>query len=327
MRAIAYHRYGTPDVVALEDLETPTPGTSQVRIKIHAAVVSAADSAFRSGTPWFARLFTGVMRPKRPILGTEFAGEVEAVGEGVSRFRVGDRVFAASGTELGAHAEFICLPEDGALALMPKDVTFADAAAICEGGLTALPFLRDVGGIQSGQTVLINGASGSVGSSAVQLAKHFGAEVTGVCSTANLDLVTSLGADHVIDYTREDFAQNQRSYDLILFLAGTRSLSDCRRALTPHGTLVLIGAPPGRWLGGVGGWLKALLLSRFVRQNLRPFLYKNAKEDLVALKDLIEAGKVTPVISARFPLSQVTEAIRYCEEGHTRGKVVITVAP
>ncbi len=323
MRAVAYHRYGTPDVVALEEVETPTPEASQVRIKIHAAVVSAADSAFRSGTPWFARLFTGVTRPKKPILGTEFAGEVDAVDEGVSRFRVGDRVFAAGGTELGAHAEFICLAEDGALALMPKEVTFPDAAAICEGGLTALPFLRDVGRIQSGQTLLINGASGSVGSSAVQLAKHFGAEVTGVCSTANLDLVMSLGADHVIDYTQTDFATNGRTYDILFDAVAKSSLSRCKRSLTANGTYL-------RTVPSLAIIAQMLWTSMFGRKKakisfagLRSATEKS--EDLVFLRGLVEAGELQPVIGGSFPMDRASEAHVLVDTGHKRGSAVMTM--
>ncbi|HQR47563.1 MAG TPA: NAD(P)-dependent alcohol dehydrogenase, partial [Thermoanaerobaculia bacterium] len=252
----------------------------------------------------------------------DLAGHVEAAGRNVTKFRPGDEVF---GVSRGAFAEYVSASETK-LALKPANLTFEQAAAVPIAAFTALQGLRDKGRIQSGQKVLINGAAGGVGTFAVQIAKAFGAEVTGVCSTRNADMVRSIGADRVIDYTREDFTRGGRSYDLILDSAGNHSLSDLRRALTPEGTLVMIGGPDkGRWLGPLSDLLKAVVLSRFVRQKLLPFLAHSSREDLIVMKALLEAGRVTPVIDRSYPLREVPEAIRYLEEGHARGKVVITV--
>jgi NADPH:quinone reductase-like Zn-dependent oxidoreductase len=273
--------------------------------------------------PYFMRAQAGLRRPRSSLLGSDVAGQVEAVGKAVTRFHPGDEVFAH--VQEGGFAEYAAVPEQ-ALGLKPANLTFEQAAAVPLAGLTALQGLRDQGRVRPGQRVLVIGAAGGVGTFAVQLAKHFGADVTGVCSTRNLDLVRSVGADHVIDYTREDFTRSGQKYDLVFQLAGTRSPSDCRRALTPKGTLLLSsGESDGRWVGPMDRILKALVLAPFVSQRLRSFLARSTTEDLQVLKELIEAGKVTPVIDRTYPQSEVPEAIRYLEEGHARGKVVVTV--
>ena len=262
----------------------------------------------------------GLLKPKSSVPGFEVAGHVEAVGKNVKQFQPGDEVFWCH----GAFAEYVSVSED-ALALKPANLPFEQAAAVPISAFAALQALRDKGQIQPGHKVLIIGASGGVGTFAVQIAKSYGAEVTGVCSTRNVDMVRSIGADHVIDYTQEDITQSGQRYDLILDMAGNRSLSDCRRALTPEGTLVIVGGSGGPWLMGMGRTVRALVLSPFVRERLRPFLSLPKKEDLVVLKELIEACKVTPVIDRTYALREVPEAIRYLEERHARGKVVITV--
>ena len=263
------------------------------------------------------------MRPKKTILGSEFAGEIEAVGKDVKRFSEGDQVFAATGAALGAHAEYTCLPEEGALAIKPANMTYEEAAAICEGALAALPFLRDKGKIQSGQKVLINGASGSVGTSAVQLAKYFGAEVTGVCSTANLELVKSLGADKVIDYTQEDFTKTRQTYDIIFDAVGKSSFSRCRGSLKGRGIyLTTVPTLPillqMLWTSKIGSKRAIITFT-----GLRPASEKT--EDLLFLKELVEGGKLRPVIDRRYPLEQAAEAYKYVETGHKKGNVVITL--
>jgi len=275
------------------------------------------------GLPYIMRPQSGLGKPKNRVLGRDIAGQVEAVGKDVTRFRPGDEVFA--NVETGGFAESTCVSE-GFLVLKPANLTFEQAAAVPLAALTALQGIRDAGQVQPEQKVLIIGASGGVGTFAVQIAKSFGADVTGVCSTRNVEMVRSLGADHVIDYTQEDFTQSGQKYDLILQLAGTRSPSECRRALTSKGTLVLSsGESGGRWIGPVDRIIKAVVLSPFVSQKLSTFVAKADGEDLQFLKELIEAGKVTPVIDRTYSLSEAPEAIRYLEEGHARGKVVITV--
>ena len=323
MKAIVYHKYGSPDVLQIKEIQKPAPGDHEVLIKVHAASVTTADCAARKGDPFIARLAFGLTRPKVTILGTEFAGEIEAVGKDVKRFGEGDQVFAASGTDFGAHAEYICLPEDGALAIKPANLTYAEAAAVCEGALTALPFLRDKGMIQSGQKVLINGASGSVGTSAVQLAKYFGVEVTGVCSTTNLELVKSLGADKVIDYTKGDFTQTGQTYDVIFDAVGKSSFPRCSGSLK-HGGIYLTTFPTLAillqmlWTAKIGS-KKAIIAFT----GLRPANEK--AKDLVFLKELVEAGKVRPVIDRCYPLEQIAEAHRLVETGHKKGNVVVTM--
>jgi NADPH:quinone reductase-like Zn-dependent oxidoreductase len=322
VNAITTHRYGPPDVLELEEVDEPVVEDDEVLVGVRAASINPRDWHFLRGLPTIMRPL-GLRRPKNGVLGSDVAGQVEAVGKTVTRFRPGDEVFAH--VLAGAFAEYTCVSEE-VLGLKPANLTFEQAAAVPLAALTALQGLRDYGRIQAGQKVLIIGASGGVGTFAVQLAKSFGAEVTGVCSTRNVDLVRSIGADHVIDYTQEDFTQGGQKYDLIFQLAGTRSPADCRRALTSKGTLVLSsGESDGRWIGPIDRIMKAVVLSPFVSQRLGTFEAKRSKEDLQVLKELIEAGKVSPVIDRTYPLSEVPEAIRYLEEGHARGKVVITL--
>jgi NADPH:quinone reductase-like Zn-dependent oxidoreductase len=297
-----------------------------VLVKVHAASVNPADWHLLRGTPYIARLQLGLRKPKDRVLGCDVAGRVEAVGQNVTMLRPGDEVFGSPFMHgFGAFAERVCVSED-LLAPKPANLTFEQAVAVPLAASTALQGLRGHGGIEPGHKVLIIGASGGVGTFAVQIAKSFGAEVTGVCSTRNVELVRSLGADHVIDYTREDFARSGRKYDLLFQLAGTRSPSECRRALTSKGTLVQIsGDSDGRWIGPVDRIVKALVLSPFVSQKMASFTVKPNKEDLQFLKQLIEAGTLTPVIDKTYPLSETPEAIRYLENGHARGKVVIRV--
>jgi NADPH:quinone reductase-like Zn-dependent oxidoreductase len=321
MKAIVYDRYGPPDVLALREVEQPAVKDDQVLVRVHATSVNPADWHIMTGTPYLARLSAGLRRPKVQIPGIDLAGRVEAVGGKVTRFRPGDEVF---GTGASTFAEYAGAPEDG-LAPKPANLTFEQAAAVPVAGITALQGLRDKGRLQPGQKVLIIGASGGVGTFAVQLAKAFGAEVTGVCSTRNLDRVRSLGADQVVDYTREDFARSGRRYDLVFQVAGTASPSDCRRVLTPRGTLVLCsGEGGGRLLGPVGRIVGALVRSRFWSQRAVMWIANTTTKDLLDLKQLIEAGTVTPVIDRRYPLAEAPEAFRYQGEGHTQGKTVIT---
>jgi NADPH:quinone reductase-like Zn-dependent oxidoreductase len=322
MKAIVYHNYGAPrDVLAVEEIEKPAPGDDEVLIRIRAAAANPMDYHLMSGA-YLMRPMSGLGKPKMTRPGADLAGEVEAVGSNVTRFQPGDAVF---GTARGAFAEYVCAPENR-LALKPANLTFEQAAAIPIAGVTALQGLRDKGRIQPGQRVLINGAAGGVGTFAVQIAKSFGADVTGVCSTRNVDFVRSIGADHVIDYTTEDFTRSVERYDLIFDCVGNRPLSACRRVLTPKGIFVAVGVRPGgRWIGPLPYVLNVLVSSWFVSQNVVFFLARISAGDLIVLKELIEANKVTPVIDRRYTLSEAPEAIRYLKEGHTRGKVVITL--
>jgi NADPH:quinone reductase-like Zn-dependent oxidoreductase len=323
MKAIVYHEYGSPDVLELREIDKPVVEDDEVLVRVRAASANPADWHFMRGQPYIMRPQSGLRRPRNSVLGRDISGQVEAVGKDVTRFRPGDEVFGD--VETAGFAEYRCVTE-GFLGPKPANLTFEQAAAVPLAALTALQGLRDAGQVQPEQKVLIIGASGGVGTFAVQIAKWLGADVTGVCSTRNVEMVRSLGADHVIDYTQEDFTQSGQKYDLIFQLAGTRSPSDCRRALTPKGTLVLSsGESDGRWIGPVDRIIKAVALSPFVSQKLGSFLAKPNEEDLQFLKELIEAGKVKPVIGRRYPLSEAPEAIRYLEEGHARGKVVITV--
>ncbi len=323
MKAIVQERYGSPDVLELKDLDTPVAGPGEVLVRVHAAGVDAGVWHLMAGRPYLVRVMGfGLRRPKVPVRGTDVAGRVEAVGDDVTRLQSGDEVF---GSGDGTFAEYACAREDR-LARKPADLTFEQAAAIPASALTALQAVRDVGRVEPGQSVLVIGAGGGVGTFAVQIAKAFGAEVTGVCSTAKTDLVRSIGADHVIDYTREDLDDGRQRYDVIIDTAGNRPLSRLRRVLTPRGTLVIVGGEGGgRWLGGSDRQLRALALSPFVRQRLRSFIAKEKAEDLDALRVLIETGKVTPVIDRTYPLSAAPDAIRHLHEGRARGKVVITV--
>jgi NADPH:quinone reductase-like Zn-dependent oxidoreductase len=323
MQAIVYRCYGSPGVVKLEDIAKPTPADDRVLIKVHAASVNPLDWHYMRGKPYIMRAMAGLGAPNDIGLGVDFAGTVEAIGKSVKRFKPGDEVF---GGRDGAFAEYVNVRENGALALKPANLTFEQAAAVPVAGITALQALRDKGKIQPGQQVLINGASGGVGTFAVQIAKAFGAEVTGVCSTRNLAMVRSIGADHVIDYTQEDFTQGSLRYDLIVDNVGTHSLSQYRRVLNPQGALVMVGGPnDGRWIGPLSASIKAMLVGPFVSQKLVFIIAKLNQDDLGVLRDLMLTGKLTPVIDRRYKLSETAEAIRYLEEGHARGKVVITL--
>ena len=323
MKAIVYRDYGPPSVLRLEEIEKPVPSDDQVLVRVRAASVNPLDGHFMRGTPYIVRLFeTGLLRPSVPRLGVDFAGQVEAVGRNVAQFKPGDEVF---GHRLGAFAEYVCARET-ALVQKPARVSFEEAACVPIAAVTALQGLRDKGHIQAGQKVLINGASGGVGTFAVQIAKSFGAEVTGVCSARNAELVRSIGADKVIDYAREDFTQTGERYDLILDMVGNHSLSECRGALTAHGTLVQVGSTEvGLWLGPIIGMLHSVVYSWFVEQEIVGILADLNQADLTTLAELMQAGKLTPVIEKRYRLSEVPEAIRYLEQGHARGKVVITL--
>jgi NADPH:quinone reductase-like Zn-dependent oxidoreductase len=321
MQAIIHSRYGPPDALELQDVERPSVTEDGVLVRVQAAAVGKGDWLTVQGLPYVARLRYGLPNPKHPVPGFDVAGQVEAVGTNATRLQPGDEVF---GWCDGSFAEYASVPE-GQLALKPTNLTFEQAAAVPISGFAALQALRDTGGVQPGQQVVIIGASGGVGSFAVQLAKAYGAKVTGVCGTRSVDMVRSIGADHIIDYTQQDFTRTGQRYDLILEMAGNRSLADLRRALTPKGTLVLVGGSGGRWFMGTGRTLRAVAVSPFVGQRLRSFFSKPRGADLVVLKELIEAGKVTPVIDRTFPLSETPEAIRYVGERSTQGKTVITV--
>jgi len=328
MKAIVYRSYGSPDVLRLEEMDKPVPNDNQVLIRVRAASVNPLDWHYTEGTPYVARLLEfGLLKPKVTRLGVDYAGTVEAVGRNVTQFKPGDEVF---GGRTGAFAEYVTVRADGAVVLKPANLAFEQAASVPIAAITALQALRDNGKIQAGQKVLINGASGGVGTFAVQIAKSFGADVTGVCSTRNVDMVRSIGADRVIDYTKEDFTQSEQRYDLIIDNVGNRSLLECRRVLKPKGRYVMIGGGglnDGRWMGPLARVSRALVLSRFVTQDIGMMLATLTKEDLTILSDLMQAGKVTPVIDRRYRLSEVPEALRYLEEGHARGKVVITLEP
>jgi NADPH:quinone reductase-like Zn-dependent oxidoreductase len=324
MKAIVRDTYGSTDVLELRDIDKPEIADDEVLVRVQAAGVDRGVWHIMAGLPYPIRLAGyGLRAPKNPVLGMDLAGVVAAVGKHVTRFQPGDEVF---GIGKGSYAEYARASENK-LAPVPTNLTFEQAAVVAVSGLPALQGLRNHGRVEPGQHVLIIGASGGVGTYAVQLAKAFGAEVTGVCSAAKVDLVRSLGADHVIDYTRGDFAAGEQRYDVILDFGGNASLSRLRRALDPKGTLVITGGETGgRWLGGSDRQVRALVLSRFVDQKLTTFISSENHDDLIVLTELIEAGKVTPVIDRAYPLSEVGKAIRYVEEGHARGKVVITVA-
>jgi NADPH:quinone reductase-like Zn-dependent oxidoreductase len=322
MQAIVQDAYGPPDVLELREIDRPVPKDNEVLVRVHAAGLDPGVWHVMTGLPYLVRLAFGPRRPKAPVRGTDVAGRVEAVGGKVTRVRPGDAVF---GTCTGAFAEFACAREDR-VAPKPANLSFEQAATVPVSACAALHALRDQGRVRPGQHVLVIGAAGGVGTFAVQLAKAFGAEVTGVCSTTKADLVRSLGADHVVDYTRDDLADGERRYELVLDIAGSRPLSQLRRALTPKGTLVIVGGEGGgRWFGGTDRLLRALLLSPFVGQRLRGLFSTERREDLETLRELIEAGKVTPVVDRTYPLREVPEAIRRLEQGHARGKVAITV--
>jgi NADPH:quinone reductase-like Zn-dependent oxidoreductase len=313
MKAVVRHRYGPPDVLAIEETDTPAPRDGEVLIKVHAASVNPMDWHFMRGEPKLIRMFTGPRRPRDPRIGVDVAGRVEAVGGKVTRFKPGDEVFGAC---RGAFAEYACTKEK-ALAIKPANVTFAQAGATTVAALTALQSLRK-GGIRSGQKVLINGASGGVGTFAVQMAKAFGAEVTGVCSTRNLELVRALGADYVVDYTRDNFTTSGQRYDLMIDCVASQPLSKVRRILAPNGVCMLVGSAEGRFLGPM---VYALFVPRF-----KAAMAKSKQADLDTIADLMARGKVTPAIDKVYPLSEAADAVRHLETGHARGKVVIAIA-
>jgi NADPH:quinone reductase-like Zn-dependent oxidoreductase len=319
MKAIVYEEYGPPGILQLKEVEKPIPSDDEVLVKIHAASLNAGDWHALRGTPFLMRLMNGLLRPKHKILGDDMAGRVEAVGANVRQFQPGDEVFGIS--NFGAFAEYVCA-DNNLLALKPASMTFEEAAAVPMAAITALHGLRDQGRIRPGQKVLINGASGGVGTFAVQIAKSFGAEVTGVCSTRKLDMVRSIGSDQVIDYTREDFTRSGQGYDLILAVGGNRSIFDYKRALSPEGIYVCVG-------GSMAQYSQALLLGPLISmmgsKKMGVVMPKPNRKDYVFLTELVKAGKVVPLIDRCFPLSEVPEALRYLEEGHARGKVVITV--
>jgi len=316
MKAIVYTKFGPPDVLQLREVEKPTPKDNEVLVKIYATTVVKEDPDMRASPG-----FNGLLKPRHPILGQELAGEVEAIGRNVTRFKPGDQVFGMD--MFGAYAEYKCMPENGALAIKPTILSYEEAASVPNGALTALPFLRDKGAIQSGQTVLIYGASGSVGAAAVQLARYYGAKVAGVCSTANLEMVKSLGADKVIDYTQEDFTENGKRYNIIFDTVGRLSFSHCKGSLTDEGTYLGTVPTPVMMLQALWPASSGNKKVKFVAAGLRSAREKI--KDLVFLTRLIEAGKIKPVIDRCYPLEQIAEAHRYVEKGHKKGNVVITV--
>ena len=322
MKAIVCTEYGPPDVLQFKDVAKPVPEDNEVLIKIHATTVTAVDCTFRQGKPFIGRFFSGLRKPNNPIQGTELAGDIVAVGKDVKRFTKGDQVFGTS-MGFGVYAEYVCLPEEGTtLAIKPTNMTYEEAAC-CDGGLTALPFLRDAANIQSGQKILINGASGSTGTAAVQLAKYFGAEVTGGCSTKNLDLVKSLGADRVIDYTKEDFTKSGETYDVIFDTVGKTTFSSCKSSLKQGGIYLEAALS----LGIILQMLWTSIIGR-KKANITFTGLRSAEErtkDLVFLKEIIEEGRLKSIIDKRYPLEQMAEAQRYVEKGHKAGNVVITI--
>jgi NADPH:quinone reductase-like Zn-dependent oxidoreductase len=324
MKAIVQDKYGSADVLELRDVEKPQPGDDEVLIRVHAAGVDPGVWHLMTGQPYLVRVMGfGFRRPKIRIRGTDFAGTVEVAGRNVTQFKQGDPVY---GTCDGSFAEYACARAER-LAPKPVNLSFEQAAAVPVSGMSALNGLRDAGRLQPGQRVLVIGAAGGVGTYAVQLAKAFGAEVTGVCSTSKAELVRDIGADEVIDYTREDFTEGAHQFDLILDTAGRRPLSQLRRVLTPQGALVIVGGEGGdRWLGGFQRQIFAPVRALFTEQKLMGLMSKERQQDLLTLKDLIEAGKLTPVIDRTYPLSEAPQAIRYLEQGHARGKVVLTVS-
>jgi NADPH:quinone reductase-like Zn-dependent oxidoreductase len=325
MKAIRYDRYGAPEVLGLEDTGDPVVGDEDVLIRVLAASVNPLDWHFMRGSPYILRPQTGLLRPKDGVMGADMAGRVEEVGKRVTAFAPGDEVFGCL-AGLGTLAEYISVHEDAVVLPKPANQTFAQAASVPLAAFTALQALRDQGHIQPGDKVLVNGAAGGVGTFTVQIARALGAEVTGVCGTRNTEMVASIGASQVIDYTRQDFTRTRQRYDLLVDVAGNRPLGACRRILTDQGILVGIGGPnKGRWMGPMTRAIKALLLSRVINQKVTFFLAKPNRDDLAVLRDLLLAGKISPVIDRTYPFNEVPEAIRYLEQGHARGKVVITV--
>jgi len=327
MKAIRFDHYGSPDVLELRDVEVPAVGEDELLVRVRAASVNPLDWHFMRGVPYVVRLMAGLSRPKASArkLGADMAGSVESVGKSVTSFKPGDEVFGGL-EERGTLAEYVTIRADGAVLGKPASLTFEQAAAVPVAGFTALQALRDKGQIQPGYKVLINGASGGVGTFAVQIAKALGGEVTGVCSSPNVEMVASIGADRVIDYTREDFTSGGRQYDLLLDIAGSRSLSETRRVLLPSGVLVGVGGPnKGNWVGPLGRTARMALLSPAVSQRMVFFLAQQNKADLTVLREFIDTAKLAPVVDRTYPFAQTADALRYLEEGHARGKVVVTI--
>lgn len=318
MKAMVYTKYGPPDVLRMEEVERPIPGDDEVLVEVHATTATSAEGMMRRGEPLWGRVILGLGKPRRKILGLEFAGEISLMGRNVERFKKGDQVYGFTGFGLGAYAEYLCMPQKGSLGMKPANTTYEEAAAVVDGATTALFFLKDKANIQAGQKVLINGASGSIGTSAVQLARYFGAEVTGVCSTTNVELVKSLGADTVIDYTREDFTRNGRTYDVIFDTVGKSSFQRCKGSLEKNGC----------YLPTVGlmNYALALWTSIFSGKRVKSGMSISKAEALVFIKDLVEAGEIQTVIDRHYPLEQIAEAHKYVEKGHKKGNVVIAVS-
>lgn len=319
MKAIVYTEYGPPEVLRLEEVKKPTPKDNEILVKIYAATVNRTDCGFRAPEPFIVRFFSGLIRPKRKILGSEIAGEIEAMGKDVVSFKEGDRVFGLSGESFGAHAEYICLPEEGSVTTIPANVTYEEAAAVCDGAMLALTCLRKAD-IQPGQRILINGATGSIGTAAVQIARYFGVEVTAVCNTKNLELVKSLGADEAIDYTQEDFTKHGQTYDVVFDAVGKSSFSRCRRLLKRGG--VYIASDLGFLFQNP---IYALLTPKIGSKKVIFPIPRHSKRDIAFFKELVEAGKLKAVIDRRYPLEQIVEAYRYVETGQKTGNVVIEV--
>jgi len=321
MKAIVYSCYGSPNVLELADVAKPIPADDELLVRIQAAAVNPLDWHYMRGSPYFMRLMAGLGAPTITRLGVDFSGTVEAVGKDVTRFKPGDEVF---GGRTGAFADYVTIRESRAVTLKPDNVTHEQAASVPIAAITALEALRDKGQLQPGQKVLINGASGGVGTFAVQIAKSLGAEVTGVCSTRNVDMVRAIGADHVFDYKKENYTESGEQYDLIVDMVGNHPLGANRKVLRPEGRMVLVGGGKGDWIGPMMRPLQAMLVSPFVDQEIITLLAGLDSDDLALLGELMESGEVTPVLDRRFPLSEVPAAIRYSEEGHARGKIIIT---
>lgn len=327
MRAVVYDTYGPPEVLRLQEVERPVPKNDEVLIKVHASAVNRTDTGLRSAEYFISRFVTGLIRPRHKIPGTELAGEIEAVGPNVTEFQVGDEVFGVSSKTAGAHAEFVCLPESAPLAHKPTAMTFEEAAAVADGVILALSYLRRVD-LRTRRSILIYGASGSIGTAAVQLARYFDADVTAVCDTKNVELIGSLGADRVIDYTREDFTKGDRRYDVVLDNVGNRGVLEVRRVLVPQGIYILIGGggPDANPLvGPFIGPVNAMFVSWFVDQDMGMFLSHGSGEDLTTLAGMMQSGAVTPVVDRRYELAETAEAMRYLETGRARGKVIVTI--
>lgn len=323
MKAIVCTKYGSPDVLQFQEVAKPVPKDNEVLVKVHATTVTAADTMMRKGTPFYARFFLGLTKPKNPIMGTGFAGEIDAVGKDVTQFKEGDQVFGETGVNFGANAEYVRVPADGVLTTMPANTTYQEAAPVCDGAITSMNFLKEIGHVQSGQKVLINGASGGLGTAAVQLAKHFGAEVTGVCSTKNVEMVKALGADAVVDYTKEDFTKTGQTYDIIYDTIGKSSFSHCKPALTAKGVYLspVLKMPllAQMLITSIAGSKKA----KFSATGMRPA--SELRVLLQELKEMMEAGSLTTIMDTSYPLEQTAEAHRYVETGRKKGNVTIVV--